>query len=198
MALILVVLLLALLLGGLGFAVHILWWIALIVLVIWLLGFLIRMGEGGSRGRPDTWPRVILDPRGRMADHPVPGSARVPSSGRSSTGSHSGSGSRGGRSWRRPIGIRMDGRRHHSRWCRTRATNDAGGSTPPQTSSPAPAPSHPAVMSEPRGSRRQVTCMPRVSTSQPGGGSREKSPSALRASALPAAQPWPGKARQLA
>jgi hypothetical protein len=55
MALILVVLLLALLLGGLGFAVHILWWIALIVLVIWLLGFLFRMGEGGSRGRWYRW-----------------------------------------------------------------------------------------------------------------------------------------------
>jgi hypothetical protein len=55
MALILVVLLLALLLGGLGFAVHVLWWIALIVLVVWLLGFLIRMGEGGSRGRWYRW-----------------------------------------------------------------------------------------------------------------------------------------------
>jgi hypothetical protein len=55
MALILVVLLLALLLGGLGFAVHVLWWIALIVLVIWLLGFLVRMGEGGSRGRWYRW-----------------------------------------------------------------------------------------------------------------------------------------------
>jgi hypothetical protein len=55
MALILLVLLLALLLGGLGFAVHILWWIALIVLVIWLLGFLVRVGEGGSRGRWYRW-----------------------------------------------------------------------------------------------------------------------------------------------
>jgi hypothetical protein len=55
MALILVVLLLALLLGGLGFAVHILWWIALIVLVIWILGFLVRVGEGGSRGRWYRW-----------------------------------------------------------------------------------------------------------------------------------------------
>ena len=51
MALILVVLCLAIILGGLGFAIHILWWIALIVLVIWLLGFLVRMGEGTSRGR---------------------------------------------------------------------------------------------------------------------------------------------------
>ena len=47
MALILIVLLLALLLGGLGFAIHILWWIALVVLVVWILGFLIRVGEGG-------------------------------------------------------------------------------------------------------------------------------------------------------
>jgi hypothetical protein len=55
MALILLVLLLALLLGGLGFAVHVLWWIALIVLVVWVLGFLIRVGEGGSRGRWYRW-----------------------------------------------------------------------------------------------------------------------------------------------
>jgi hypothetical protein len=55
MALILLVLLLALLLGGLGFAIHILWWIALIVLVVWILGFLIRVGEGGSRSRWYRW-----------------------------------------------------------------------------------------------------------------------------------------------
>jgi hypothetical protein len=49
MGIILLVLLLALILGGLGFAIHILWWIALIVLVIWLVGFLFRTGEGTSR-----------------------------------------------------------------------------------------------------------------------------------------------------
>ena len=49
------VLLLALILGGLGFAIHILWWIALIVLVIWLIGFVVRMGEGGSRSRWYRW-----------------------------------------------------------------------------------------------------------------------------------------------
>jgi hypothetical protein len=50
--LILVVLLIALILGGLGFAVHVLWWIALIVLAIWLLGFLFRTAEtAGSRRR---------------------------------------------------------------------------------------------------------------------------------------------------
>ena len=49
------VLLLALILGGLGFAIHILWWIALVVLVIWLIGFVVRMGEGTSRGRWYRW-----------------------------------------------------------------------------------------------------------------------------------------------
>jgi len=55
MGIILLVLLLALILGGLGFAIHILWWIALIVLVIWLVGFAVRTGEGVSRGRWYRW-----------------------------------------------------------------------------------------------------------------------------------------------
>jgi membrane protein YdbS with pleckstrin-like domain len=55
MGIILLVLLLAIILGGLGFAIHVLWWIALAVLVIWLLGFLVRMGEGGGRGRWFRW-----------------------------------------------------------------------------------------------------------------------------------------------
>ena len=55
MGIILLVLLLALILGGLGFAIHILWWIALIVLVVWVLGFLFRAGEGGSRSRWYRW-----------------------------------------------------------------------------------------------------------------------------------------------
>ena len=55
MAIILLVLLLALILGGLGFAVHLLWWIALVVLVLWLLGFLIRIGEGTGRRRWYRW-----------------------------------------------------------------------------------------------------------------------------------------------
>jgi hypothetical protein len=45
MALILVILLLAILLGAVGFAVHLLWWVALVVLVVWLLGFAFRSGE---------------------------------------------------------------------------------------------------------------------------------------------------------
>jgi hypothetical protein len=47
MGAVLLVLLLALILGGLGFAVHVLWWIALIVLAIWLVGFFVRSAEGG-------------------------------------------------------------------------------------------------------------------------------------------------------
>jgi hypothetical protein len=54
-AIILLVLLLALILGGLGFAVHVLWWIALAVLIIWGIGFLVRVGEGTSRGRWYRW-----------------------------------------------------------------------------------------------------------------------------------------------
>jgi hypothetical protein len=46
MALILLVLILAILLGGLGFALQALWWVAAIVLVAWLIGFAVRMGEG--------------------------------------------------------------------------------------------------------------------------------------------------------
>ena len=53
MGLILLVLLLALLFGGLGFAVHALWIVALVVLAVWLVGFLVR--SGGHRGRWYRW-----------------------------------------------------------------------------------------------------------------------------------------------
>ena len=48
MGLILLVLLLALLLGGLGFLIHALWIVAVIVAVVWIVGFF--MG-GAERGR---------------------------------------------------------------------------------------------------------------------------------------------------
>ncbi|WP_037869914.1 DUF5670 family protein [Streptomyces sp. SPB074] len=52
----LLVLLLALVLFGVGFAVKILWIIAAVVLVVWLLGFLFRTaGAGGKRGRWYRW-----------------------------------------------------------------------------------------------------------------------------------------------
>jgi hypothetical protein len=53
---ILLVLLLALVLFGAGFAVKVLWWIALAVLVIWLLGFLARSTTAtGTRSRWYRW-----------------------------------------------------------------------------------------------------------------------------------------------
>ncbi|MFF1765352.1 DUF5670 family protein [Streptomyces sp. NPDC058249] len=51
----LLVLLLALLLFGVGFAVKALWWIAVIVLVVWLLGFVAR--PSASSGRSGHWYR---------------------------------------------------------------------------------------------------------------------------------------------
>ena len=57
MLVLLLVLLLALILAGAGFALHLLWWLAIIVLAIWLLGFLFRSaGSAGSRrGRWYRW-----------------------------------------------------------------------------------------------------------------------------------------------
>jgi hypothetical protein len=54
-AIILAVLLLALILGLLGFAVHVLWWIALIVLILWLLGFFFTGAAAGRRRRWYRW-----------------------------------------------------------------------------------------------------------------------------------------------
>jgi lysylphosphatidylglycerol synthetase-like protein (DUF2156 family) len=51
MAVILVALLIVLLIGGLGFALHLLWWIALVALVLWLVGFFVRAGEGAAGRR---------------------------------------------------------------------------------------------------------------------------------------------------
>ncbi|MCP3822243.1 hydrophobic protein [Streptomyces sp. A3M-1-3] len=52
----LLVLLLALILFGAGFALKALWWIAVIVLVVWLLGFIVRPpASGGRRGRWYRW-----------------------------------------------------------------------------------------------------------------------------------------------
>jgi ABC-type dipeptide/oligopeptide/nickel transport system permease subunit len=57
MGLILLVLLLALLLGAGGFAVHTLWIIALVVLFVWVLGFALARGEvaGGRNARWYRW-----------------------------------------------------------------------------------------------------------------------------------------------
>jgi hypothetical protein len=53
---VIVVLLLALILFGAGFALKALWWIAIAVLVVWLLGFLVRSSStGGRRARWYRW-----------------------------------------------------------------------------------------------------------------------------------------------
>lgn len=50
MGIILLVLLLALLFAGLGFAVHLLWIVAVIVFFVWLVGWAFARGESsGSR-----------------------------------------------------------------------------------------------------------------------------------------------------
>jgi hypothetical protein len=52
----LLVLLLVLVLFGAGFALKALWWIAIAVLVIWLVGFVARgTGASGGRGRWYRW-----------------------------------------------------------------------------------------------------------------------------------------------
>ncbi|HEY3683805.1 MAG TPA: hydrophobic protein [Streptosporangiaceae bacterium] len=56
MPIIIAVLILALILGGLGFLVKALWIVALVVLVIWLLGFVFRMAPGGG-GPKRRWYR---------------------------------------------------------------------------------------------------------------------------------------------
>ncbi|GAA2250500.1 MULTISPECIES: hydrophobic protein [Kitasatospora] len=52
MVLLIVVLLLAVILAGAGFALHLLWWIALAVFILWLLGFVVA---GGERRRWYRW-----------------------------------------------------------------------------------------------------------------------------------------------
>lgn len=50
MPLVLIVLLLALLLGGAGFLLHVLWVLAVVVLAVWLVGFLVGGGQGAWYG----------------------------------------------------------------------------------------------------------------------------------------------------
>ncbi|MFF8261464.1 hydrophobic protein [Streptomyces virginiae] len=45
----LLVLLLVLILFGAGFAVKILWWVAIAVLILWLIGFVARPKSGSGR-----------------------------------------------------------------------------------------------------------------------------------------------------
>ena len=51
MLFILLALIVVLVLGGLGFAIHVLWWLALVALVVWVLGFFFRAGSSAARPR---------------------------------------------------------------------------------------------------------------------------------------------------
>jgi len=57
MPVVLIALIVIVVLALLGFGLHFLWWIALIALVIWLLGFVLRLGEGVGRSRRRRWYR---------------------------------------------------------------------------------------------------------------------------------------------
>jgi hypothetical protein len=57
MGIVLLALIIVLILFGAGFALHLLWWVALIALVVWLLGFVLRAGEGMAASRRGRWYR---------------------------------------------------------------------------------------------------------------------------------------------
>jgi uncharacterized membrane protein YecN with MAPEG domain len=51
-----VLLLILALLGGLGFAVHLLWFVLVVALILWAIGFLVGAGEAGlAGGRRRSW-----------------------------------------------------------------------------------------------------------------------------------------------
>ena len=52
---VLLALLIVLLVFGLGFAVHVLWILAGVLLVLWLIGFAIGRGEGAGSRRFYRW-----------------------------------------------------------------------------------------------------------------------------------------------
>ncbi|HUA10932.1 MAG TPA: hypothetical protein VMA83_02910 [Solirubrobacteraceae bacterium] len=49
----LILILLILLLGGLGFAAHVLWFVLIAAVVVWLIGFLV--GGAGAAGSGRRW-----------------------------------------------------------------------------------------------------------------------------------------------
>jgi 1,4-dihydroxy-2-naphthoate octaprenyltransferase len=51
MVALIVLLLILVVLGGLGFAAHVLWFVLIGALVLWLIGFFFRSGETASRRR---------------------------------------------------------------------------------------------------------------------------------------------------
>ena len=52
---ILLILLLVLLFAGLGFTAHFLWFVAAVLFVLWLIGFVVGRGAGAGRHRFYRW-----------------------------------------------------------------------------------------------------------------------------------------------
>lgn len=57
MVALIVLLLLLALLGGLGFAAHVLWFILIVALVIWLIGFFVGGAADATAGGRRSWYR---------------------------------------------------------------------------------------------------------------------------------------------
>jgi hypothetical protein len=53
--LLLVALLVVLIVAGAGFALHVLWILAVVLLALWLIGFVIGRGEGAGNHRFYRW-----------------------------------------------------------------------------------------------------------------------------------------------
>jgi len=53
--LLLVALLVVLIVAGAGFALHVLWVVALVLLALWLIGFVVGRGEGAGHHRFYRW-----------------------------------------------------------------------------------------------------------------------------------------------
>jgi hypothetical protein len=53
--LLVVALLVVLIVAGAGFAVHVLWILALVLLALWLIGFVVGRGEGAGNHRFYRW-----------------------------------------------------------------------------------------------------------------------------------------------
>ena len=53
--LLLLAFLVVLIFAGLGFALHFLWIVVLVLLILWLVGFVVGRGEGAGKGRFYRW-----------------------------------------------------------------------------------------------------------------------------------------------
>jgi hypothetical protein len=53
--LVVVALLVVLIVAGLGFTIHLLWAVAAVLLVLWIIGFAIGRGEGAGSNRFYRW-----------------------------------------------------------------------------------------------------------------------------------------------